>query len=377
MRSSHRIYIILVIAFSMASCEENKAEFKHWYSTSVGEYSNSKDNGFKETVEFYSSDLLIDTIYRSMQGPYEIKPILIDANSNELIWITGYESKVLQAESNVNLGPAFMCHNNLDYGKVDQLPWVLKTSGANHRIFTLSQGQSKIQFPEGYGIPIPANQELQMVSQVLNHHRPELYINTKHLSRLHYLRESELSQPMTPLYQQAIFVTKQLAGAEGEHGMPLSCLPYHDHPSGEDAEVDHDCSIDYSKDADYNPYKDEYGRKYTGHWVIPYGPDTLRTNVSRMLDLKDSSKIHLISVHLHPYAEALEFWDITKGQLLYKASFSKDSMNFGFKEIEYFSSKEGISVYPDHQYELLSVYNCTDSTAEHTAMAVMYLYLRD
>jgi len=379
MRSWFRINFLFICSFSIIlfSCERPKPPFNEWYQEKEGNLVVS-GSSFTETATFYSTDLMIDTIYRSMQGPFEIKPIAIDPNSEELLWITGYESKVLQAESNVTLGPAFMCHNNLDYGKAEQLPWQLKTSGANHRIFTLSQGQSKIQFPEGFGIPIPANQSLNMVSQVLNHHRPELFINTKHQSELKYLRESEIDGEMKALYQQAVFVTKQLSGAEGDHGMPLSCLPYHDHEdSPKEADVDHDCSIEYSREADYNPYQDKYGRKFTGHWVIPYGPDTLRTNVSKMMDLDDSSRIHLISVHLHPYAEALELWDLSSNQLIYEASFQKDSMNFGFKEIDYFSSKEGIPVYADHQYELVSAYDCTDSLNEHTAMAVMYLYLSE
>lgn len=379
MRSYHKTkyFIIgsLFILQGLNSCDREKPTFKEWYPQGQAEKS---EDAFEETAEFYSTDLLIDTIYRSMQGPYEIKPVSIDGSSNELIWITGYESRVLQAESNVNLGPAFMCHNNLDYAKSEQLPWLLKTSGANHRIFTLSQGQNKIVFPDGFGIPILADQKLQIVSQVLNHHQPDLYINTKHRSILHYIRESERSRSMTPLYQQAVFVTKQIAGAEGDHGLPLSCLPYHDHSEeSKEAEVEHDCSIEYSREADYNPYQDKYGRKYTGHWVIPFGADTIQTNVTKMLDLQEETRIHFISVHLHPFAEALELWDITEDKLLYEAEFTKDSLNFGFKEIDFYSSKEGIKVYPDHQYELISAYNCTDSLNEHSAMAVMYLYLKD
>lgn len=370
-------FILTGVAMAtLFSCEYAKPEFTEWYSTQNIKPTTTQTEPHR--IDFYSTDLLIDTIYRSMQGPYEIKPVSIDPKSNELVWITGYESRVLHAESSVDLGPAFMCHNNLDYAKAKELPWLLKTSGANHRIFTLSQGQNKIEFPKGFGIPIPANQQLQMVSQVLNHHRPELYINTQHLSSLSYLKEGESPEKMKALYQQAVFVTKQLSGAEGNYGTSLSCLPYHQHDSAnKEANVQHDCSIDYADDADYNPYEDTYGRKYTGHWVIPFGPDTQRTNVTKMMDLDQDRRIHLISVHLHPFAEALELWDITENHLIYAAEFTKDSLHFGFHEIDYYSDSEGIQVYANHQYELVSAYNCTDSLNEHTAMAVMYLYLEE
>lgn len=370
--------ILFLFSIFFISCNDQKKDFDAWHEQLYKSDKDSENSPEEYTVEFLSTDLLIDTIYRSMQGPYEIKPITIDASSDELIWVTAYESRVLQAESKVHLGAAFMCHNNLDYAKPDQLPWELKTSGANHRIFTLSQGQSKIVFPKGYGIPIPSNQPLNMVSQVLNHHRPELFINTRHLSILNYKKESELDAEMTPLYQQAVFVTQQTEGSEGSYGTPIACLPYHKHENGKgEAEIEHDCSIEYDDDAAYNPYKDKYGRKYTGHWILPYGKDTIKTNVTKMLDLDDNSRIHLISVHLHPFASALELWDISEQKMLYSASFTKDSLGFGFKNIDYYSSKEGIPVFTDHQYELVSAYNCTDSLNEHTAMAVMYLYLED
>ena len=238
-----------------------------------------------------------------MQGPFEIKTVQIDKENEELLWIVGYESEVLQAESSVDLGAAFMCHNNLDYAYPEKLPWKLKTSGKNHRIFTLSQGQTELRFPKDYGIPIPADQPLNMVSQVLNHHRPELFINTKHHAKLHYIKEEELDHEITALYQQAVFVTKQIEGSEGAHGLPINCLPYHDHPdSAVKADVPHDCSVQYDEKAEYNPYEDAYGRKFTGHWVLPYEAETLRTDVSRMLDLDEDSRIHMISVHLHPFA---------------------------------------------------------------------------
>ena len=369
--------LVVFLCFTLFACDNSKPEFEAWHKKQKTEKGSEGESSLN-SADFYSTDLLIDKVYRSMQGPFEIKSVQIDAEKDELLWIVGYESEVLQAESDVALGAAFMCHNNLDYAHPENLPWKLKTSGANHRIFTLSQGQSELKFPEGFGIPIPANQPLNMVSQVLNHHRPELFINTRHHAQLHYLKESEVKEEMTPLYQQAVFVTKQIDGSDGAHGLPLTCLPYHDHPdSSVKADVQHDCSIKYDEKAKYNPYEDEYGRKYTGHWVLPNEAETLSTNVSQMLDLKEDSRIHLISVHLHPFAEALELWDRTSDSLLYAASFKKDSINFGFESIDYYSSKTGIPVYKDHQYELVSAYHCTDTSDQHTAMAVMYLYLRD
>ena len=50
-----------------------------------------------------------------------------------------------------------MCHSNLDmdperHGQL--FGWRKRTSG---RLFTLSQGQFEIHFPEGYGVPVLSN----------------------------------------------------------------------------------------------------------------------------------------------------------------------------------------------------------------------------
>ena len=44
--------------------------------------------------------------------------------------------------------------------------------------------------------------------------------------------------------------------------------------------------------------------------------------------------------------------------------------------MDYYSSPEGLPLYKDHQYELVSKYNNTTQEAVDS-MAVMYLYMRD
>jgi hypothetical protein len=48
----------------------------------------------------------------------------------------------------------------------------------------------------------------------------------------------------------------------------------------------------------------------------------------------------------------------------------------GIDRIEHFESVEGVRLYTDHQYELVSTYDNT-SDADADSMAVMYMYMRD
>ncbi len=363
---------ILCIVLLFYSCQSNKLEFIDWKK----KHSEQNVTAKTDTATFYSSALLIDTIYRSMQGPFVSEKIQLEKDNEETVYLIGYKSEVVDAKSNRSLPTHYMCHNNLNYQQKEDLPWKLKTKGAIGRIFTLSEGQTQLDFPEGFGIPILANHPLEMVSQVLNHQEEKIELNTRHKVSITYARETT-ENPIVPLYQQSVFVTQQLEGPEGQYGLPLSCINHiHTKKDVSKSEEVHDCSIVY-EDGEYNPYADNYGRTFTGHWTLPLGEQNLKTDVTKMLNLSKDGKIHLIGVHLHPYAEKMSLWDKTSDRLLYQTIIQKDSSNFSFDKIAHYQSTEGIPVYRDHHYELRSTYHCSDSSAEHTAMAVMYLYLED
>ncbi|MBD98419.1 MAG: hypothetical protein CMO34_01135 [Verrucomicrobia bacterium] len=251
------------------------------------------------------------------------------------------------------------------------------TIGANSRIFTLSEGQTILNFPEGFGLPLQSNQRLNMVSQVLNHKEKDINVKSRHHVRLSYFKDSELKEPLHALYQQSVFVTKQISGPAGSYGLPQLCLDHHlDSHQIKGEQAQHDCSVDIQLE-DYDPYKDEYGRRYTGHWRLPFGNERLNTDVTKMLNLEKDSRIHMISVHLHPFAKAFSLWDTTADSMLYAAEIFPKEDGFGFDSIGVYKSTTGIPVYKDHRYVLVSEYDCSDSTFSHTAMAVMYLFLSE
>ena len=62
----------------------------------------------------------------------------------------------------------FMCHTNMDVNPEAHgalFPGVKRISG---RLFTLAQGQQRIDFPSGYGIPLLSTEMLTLNMQVLN-----------------------------------------------------------------------------------------------------------------------------------------------------------------------------------------------------------------
>ncbi len=123
-------------------------------------------------------------------------------------------------------------------------------------------------------------------------------------------------------------------------------------------------------------YKDQWGRSFSGHWVVPPGKIERRTLVTKLLHIPYDTTIHCIAVHLHPFAESLELSDLTTGKSLYKARVQSYKDRIGLKHVDYYSSPKGIKVYKDHEYEMMAVYNNTSGVAQD-AMATMLFYLLD
>jgi len=359
--------ILLLLCFS--NCTDQAESFKDWYKKQGFEKSNVVNVPVVNSLVVESEPLLIDTIYRSMQGPYNITKLRINEDDEQLVWITGYSSKIIEIDTKEVLSDEFMCHNNLDITNKNEYPWKVKTLGTSTRLFTLTAGQTKVNFPEGFGIPIPNNYELDMMSQVLNHNQKNVDLNARHSVQIDYKKESELKKSLTPLYQQTVFITKR------NFGDIVYCVPGTETGDGEDTSTVN-CEIDMEGE-EYNPYIGKNGETYTGHWTIPIGEEVLKTDVTRMLDLKFDTEIHYIGVHVHPFAKSLELIDKTTNTSVWKANVTNQENTVGVKYIESYSSVEGMPVFKDHIYELISTYFCDDDSGVHTAMATMLLYLED
>ena len=95
-----------------------------------------------------------------------------------------------------------------------------------------------------------------------------------------------------------------------------------------------------------------------------------------MMALPFDTTLHYVAVHMHPFAESLELRDVTADRSLFKSHVRNLSGEIGLANVEYFSSVEGVPVYKDHEYELISVYNNT-TDEDQDSMAVMYAYFLD
>lgn len=319
-----------------------------------------------QTRTFLSEVYTIDQKYRSMMGPSSTQDVrLLETETPELLWITGYEA-VMVAPDGVSERPQqFMCHSNLDIDASAHTSLLGSNTAFSPRLFTLSQGQLSIRFPTGFGIPILSSETLDLTTQVLNLHLESVDgLKVRHKVSLEFVREQDVGGSMSALFPVAGYGLALLEGDSAYFGERQPDAATH----GPGCLVGSNASDD--------EYNDQHGRKFTGHWVVPPGREVNRTLVTHLMQVPYDTTIHYIAVHLHPFAESLELRDLTTGESVFKSRARNFVDHIGLAHVDYLSSAAGVPIFADHDYEMVSVYNNT-SREPQDSMAVMYIYLRD
>ncbi len=311
----------------------------------------------------------IDQKYRSMMGPSSTRDVqVLDSATPELVWITGYEAVMVGPDGESSVAQEFMCHSNLDINPIAHVALLGQSEAFSPRLFTLSQGQLTVRFPTGFGIPLLSNEVLDLTTQVLNLHVDAESLSSglevRHKVSLEFVRDREVEGLMSPLFPIAGYGLALIEGDSGHFG--------EDQPE----EELHGPGCLVGRNASDHQYSDPLGRKFSGHWVVAPGKEVNHTLVTHLMNVPYDTTIHYIAVHLHPFAESLELRDLTTGESLFKSEAENFEDHIGLSHVDDYSSVEGLPVFADHEYEMVSVYNNT-TNEDQDSMAVMYMYLRD
>ncbi|MBD81253.1 MAG: hypothetical protein CL840_20215 [Crocinitomicaceae bacterium] len=371
------IAVLATILLVSCSTTEEAPSFREWYSKNKGAKAGEYDSSKLRTKVVTSENYRIDKIYRSMMGPTSEEEFQL-ADSGDLVWLVGYDVRVLDS-AGTELSPEFMCHNNLNLSVERNFPWEPGVFAYTNRIFTLTQGYTQLQLPQGFGIPFPANQKFKAIFQALNHNNPTLDTSLYHEVTLKYYLDSEIEFPMQALSQNTVWLVKQYDGPYGVYGeKPEKELKEEEGQKFNYHEAQQpSCGVDMLANnplADLDLYYDQYGRKFTGHWKISPGTEMLRFEATKMLNLSEDKMLYYATAHVHPYCEYLELYDITDSRTVFRTEMKSIPDKIGLEYITDFTSEEGLLLSKDHRYELVSSYNNVgDDTL--SAMSVLYLYL--
>jgi len=314
-----------------------------------------------------SKSYLVDRKYKSMTGPQSTQPVmLLESEAPELLWVTGFAAVVVGPDGETPASQEFMCHSNLDLNmNLHKRLFGLSRSAPN-RIFTLSQGQQEIRFPEGFGLPVMSDEPFKLTTQVLNHNIEGKSFEVRHKVTIDYVRDADLAAPLKPLFQVAATGMVLMDGKNPYYGIPDPNAEAHG-PG---------CLVGQNAQDTGFILTDPQGGRFTGHWLVKPGRQVNHSNITRYMNLPFDTTVHYIAIHLHPFAESLELRDLTAGTSVYTSRVRPSEGRIGIDHVDHFTSAEGIPLYKDHQYELVSVYDNT-SGEDQDSMAVMYMYLLD
>lgn len=305
-----------------------------------------------------SPTFLVDGIYKSMEGPQASRFIQL-SEAEDLFWITGFDIKAVDAETNALLSNDFICHMNVDINDVNYYShWDLKERIGKQfpRLTSLSNGFITSNFPEGYGVPIKGNDFLYITSQVLNHNEVSIFKKLKHEVTITH---EPYNGQQKPLMSKTVFIQLPY-NIENPYKSPLApgsnqCVPV---------------------DPKYHSYTDAMGQSLSGHWVIPQGKNTYRSSIKDQLQLKDSLRLHYSAIHVHPFATSIALRDVSTGKILFKSTITNFKNKIGLQKVTPFSSIEGIWLYADHDYELVLEVDNT-SAIDQDMMGSMFLFFYD
>jgi cyclophilin family peptidyl-prolyl cis-trans isomerase len=319
--------------------------------------------------------------YKSMEGPAGAQTIYLEDKSKpELLWLTAIKTEVVDADGKKLMSPELMCHMNIDIDSTKHKALFNLQRMPAARLMTISQGMRvagggfEARLPEGFAFPIASNEPLYVMTQVLNHNieHPK-NLNVRHRVTFEYVRDRDLSKRPIPVFNlpasgmvqmadNPIALTSSMAASANpaEH-TGTSCLVGMRAPNAAGMASD---------------YVDPKGRHMTGHWVVPPGKQVNASDATWFMNLPYDSKLHYAAVHLHPFAQSLTLRDTTIGKDVFKAQTVNPKNRVGLDRVDSFVSLEGVPMYRDHKYELISVYdNPTKQNAD--SMASIFLALDD
>lgn len=286
-----------------------------------------------QTKEVLSDVVTISQKYDfdSRPWPGEIQYVVLSYSEQpELLWITGARLELVSPDGRTPASEEFLrfsclvldelltsakTYNGLFGKTTTSLPTMGQT-----RLLCCKPGQFQMRFPQGFGIPILSHEPLMIEAAVLNQSREEP-VEVRLKWTVEYIRDQDLQRPLKPLFIRVV-------------------------------------------------------RADPARWTVPPGREVKRFNVTSQLALPFDTTVHYIRASLQTFGESLELRDLTTGTTLFTSRARPFPDRLGLAHIETFSSEEGMPIYKDHEYELVSTYDNT-STVQVPARASLRLYLLD
>ncbi|GAA3567909.1 hypothetical protein [Snuella lapsa] len=331
-----------------------KTQLLHFFNVIDSDWDQTLSD---KSLTLESPALLIDNIYKSMEGPKALEYFYFDKSNPQLFWMTNFKVSAKNL-ANKTISNDFICHMNINYIEQEHHGrWHLldRINMQFPRLISLSHGVESISFPDGFGFPFFGDEQFFITTETLNHNVKDSIFQVKHDISIGYTAKK--LKPLMPrtIFMQLPFDINKLDDADINDIEPNSCIPVE------------------TKNLTYFNKK---GQILSGHWKINKGKQVFTCNVTKQLSLKDTLRLHQITPHLHPFAEQFTLKDLTTNEILYNCIVTNHRNRVGLSDTPVFSSKEGVLMFPDHIYELILTTNNTSDEIQDM-MASMFLFFYD
>jgi hypothetical protein len=323
----------------------------------------------RSTLTFLSDSYRLDRIYRSMEGPMSIQSgIQLATNEKSRVqWITGLETEVIDATEQRPVSQEFFCHSNLTFAEHGRKPdqYNQELGGKTHldwRLFTLVPGKLSIELPPGFGVPVPSDAALDYLTMSLNLNARDRAVNVRMRTKVHMISGDELGAPTKALFRRALYVMQPHdKSADAGHACMANARTQH---------IGAGCA-EVTK---VNLTTEKTGEDLMNMWSVPPGRHVYSMDVTPQLNLPFDTTIHYATIHVHPFARAMELRDLTTGTTMFRLNSQDWPDRVGVAHVDELKSVEGVAILRNHRYELSVEYDNT-SGSNTDAMAILYLYL--
>ena len=228
----------------------------------------------------------------------------------------------------------------------------------------LAPGTDPGYYPEGFGIPVVSGVRLTYLNQALNMRDDGSNRAVRYKNELYYLDDPRCDLNMTPLH----LIYGQVQVAVGDTELYEGTL----YPSSTQKHA----SCSPGEAATKEVFSDRVGQSFAYHWVLKPGREVRRTLATHQMQIDRDTTLHYIIAHMHPYGKSLALRDLTEDKELFRSELDTAHEGEVITKLTDFSSTEGIPLYRDHDYEVVSVYDNT-SGVDQDAMAILYMYAAD
>lgn len=282
----------------------------------------------------------------------------VDPNApRELYWFKGVKVEVIDEHGKVMPDAEFICHLNLDVITDFRNKTFPQAEPCNvFRVVSLTQGQTDIRFPDGFGVPVASDERWAVMFQAANRTTDKRRI-LKQRCTLYFVKDSDLVRPMHALawyIPAGVVVVEKSATAVPEGQAPSCCLPTSEGVQAPNRNAP-------------GAHVDQLGRKVTGHWVVPQGKSVFHRAVAESVGpgfSAEARKIHFVWTHIHPCCTTASLIDCSttnRDSIFDIKAKTRTKNGLQILHIDTISTKEGFVLPAKHQYEISATYdNTTD-----------------